>query len=99
MLQFFASALETVSSGALLNDKNFKGTVFMPLDTAFQAALAALNMSPADLAANPNFVETVSKYHIIRNEPLEKKFLGNIQSKNTLLPGQSVTVSPLSMKF
>lgn len=62
---------EAVIAADLVNaldagDANF--TVFAPSNAAFEAALAELNMSKAELLANKALLTAVLKYHVIAND-------------------------------
>ncbi len=66
-------------------------TVFAPTDEAFAAALAALNVSPAELLANTDLLTQVLQYHVVSGRlPLGE--LVNAESVTTL-QGEDIALS------
>jgi uncharacterized surface protein with fasciclin (FAS1) repeats len=58
----FITALS--ASGLQSTLMTFKGTIFVPTDTAFAAALKALNMQAIQLLTQPALVKSILQYHV-----------------------------------
>ncbi len=86
------AAVRAAGLSSVLNDP-FAGpfTVFAPTDEAFAAALAALNVSPAELLANTDLLTQVLQYHVVSGRlPLGE--LVNAESVTTL-QGEDIALS------
>ena len=86
------AAVRAAGLSSVLNDP-FAGpfTVFAPTDEAFAAALAALNVSPAELLANTDLLTQVLQYHVVSGRlPLGELF--NAESVTTL-QGEDIALS------
>ena len=91
--QTFVAAIDIAGYKSLLNNGNFKGTVFAPTNEGFAATLAELNITGAALLANKNLVRTVLNYHILPDDVLYRNDLAPLQDWGTNLDSQTVAVS------
>jgi len=69
-------------------------TVFAPTNAAFEALLASLNMSAADLLANKELLTQVLLYHVVSGKVLAADVIAlDGQMVPTALAGESIAVA------
>ncbi|KAK9811369.1 hypothetical protein WJX72_002673 [[Myrmecia] bisecta] len=75
-----------------LNSSSLVATMFAPTNTAFKAALSALNVTADQLAAQPALITAVLEYHVIPGVAVKTADMTDGEVFITQLPGQSITV-------
>jgi len=87
-----------VKAAGLVDTLNSEGpfTVFAPSNAAFEAALAALNLTAEELLANTELLTTVLTYHVVAGE----FFAADVLAKETLetVQGEDITVDADNVK-
>ncbi|KAL4424744.1 hypothetical protein ABPG77_000087 [Micractinium sp. CCAP 211/92] len=84
----FSSLLAAAQAAGLapaLSDRSLQATVFAPTDAAFADALAALDVSAQELAAQPALLAAILKYHVVPGAPITTAQMGDSQKLPTLL--------------
>ena len=90
--QTLVAAIDAVGLKPVLNNKLFKGTVFAPTNAAFELLFKELNTTGAALLKNKVLVKAVLEYHIIEKDVLYRSSLSTLQSWDTSLPKQTITL-------
>jgi len=76
----------------MLNDTELVGTLFAPINWAWEQVLTRLNMTAEDLFADKELLSTLLKYHFDPEAALEADSLENGQNISTALEGQQIVV-------
>jgi len=66
-------------------------TFFIPTDEAFAASLAAMNMKPEDVMADPEMLSSILLYHVVSGVALASDVVG--LSSVTTAGGQDITIT------
>lgn len=89
-LTTLVAAIDAAGFKSVLNDPNFKGTVFAPTNEAFGLLLEDLGVSAEDLLANTELLQKVLNYHLIPDDRLTTQSLEQLQSWGTNLSDDQV---------
>ncbi|EFN52408.1 hypothetical protein CHLNCDRAFT_138882 [Chlorella variabilis] len=80
-----AECLSAAGLAPALSDRSLQATVFAPTDEAFATALEALDVTPAQLLAQPELLQAILKYHVVPGQALTSSQLKTAQELPTLL--------------
>ncbi|KAL4854803.1 hypothetical protein ACK3TF_004502 [Chlorella vulgaris] len=80
-----AAGLCAAGLSSALSDRSLKATVFAPSDEAFEAALADLGMTSAQLLVDTEMLQAILKYHVVPGDALTSADLRDEQKLPTLL--------------
>lgn len=89
-LSTLVAAVDAAGFKNLLNNPNFKGTVFAPTNEAFGILLDNLGVTAEELLGNTDLLKTVLRYHIIPDDRLTTQSLEQLQSWGTDLDDDQV---------
>ncbi|KAL4854787.1 F-box/WD repeat-containing protein 7 [Chlorella vulgaris] len=79
------SVAEAAGLSSALSDRSLKATVFAPSDEAFEAALADLGMTSAQLLVDTEMLQAILKYHVVPGDALTSADLRDEEKLPTLL--------------
>ncbi|KAI3430298.1 hypothetical protein D9Q98_004894 [Chlorella vulgaris] len=79
------AAAQAAGLSSALSDRSLKATVFAPSDEAFEAALADLGMTSAQLLVDTEMLQAILKYHVVPGDALTSADLRDEQKLPTLL--------------
>lgn len=91
-LSTLLAAVQAVNLTGILSDEELVATVFAPTNDAFVALLKTLNLTAAELLAQPDLVTQVLQYHVVPDVAANSTSLYDDQVLYTLL-GQQLMVN------
>lgn len=84
-LDVLVAAIDAAGFKSVLNNPNFRGTVFAPTDEAFAILLEQLGVEAEDLLDDKKLLQDVLNYHVIPDDRITTSSLETLQTWGTNL--------------